>query len=173
MKWTIGILLTFAVIITAAYALYGFVLVPVLVYGFITFACISHDKGVRHSLMSFVEAHRTAYCLCSVLLVFLAGVNYAKNLSEVSYYNAAYASVANDTVVSIKPWGKMGNEIRLSDGQRFKIYLTEKQYLYLLAEKHNLILHKEADSDTMTFTTLSGFESIHRFNNPRLEPVLP
>lgn len=77
MKLRTIVILSICVVITGVYAIYNFILLPILVYGLATgaFFITINRKHIKLSCVEFLNKYSWSYFGVSVLLVLLAAVN--------------------------------------------------------------------------------------------------
>ena len=125
MKLRTIVILALCVVIMLIFALYKFLLVPLFMYGWATgaFIIISHQKKIKLNCKDFLNKYSWSYLGVSLLLIFLAGVNSIGYHNRTKEYQKCFDAEINDTVVSLESWGKMGNKVRLTNGESFGIFI--------------------------------------------------
>ena len=125
MKLRTIVILALCVVIMLIFVLYKFLLVPLFMYGWATgaFIIISHQKKIKLNCKDFLNKYSWSYLGVSLLLIFLAGVNSIGYHNRTKEYQKCFDAEINDTVVSLESWGKMGNKVRLTNGESFGIFI--------------------------------------------------
>lgn len=178
MKFRTIIILAICVVITGVYALYNFLLMPILVYGWATgaFLITLNKKHIKLNCIEFLNKYSWSYFGVSVLLVLLAAVNSIGYHNSAKEYRRCFESEINDTVASIDRWGKMGNKINLTNGESFGVYispLTEVIDLEnVIQKKRNIVtLHKKAQNDTIVFVDSHEYKWTFVIADPSLKTI--
>ena len=125
MKLRTIVILALCVVIMLIFVLYKFLLVPLFMYGWATgaFLITLHQKKIKLNWKDFLNKYSWSYFGVSVLLIFLAGVNSIGYHNSAKEYRRCFDAEINDTVVSLESWGKMGNKVRLTNGESFGIFI--------------------------------------------------
>ena len=178
MKFTTIVILTLCVAITGIYALYNFLLLPVLVYGWATamFIITLNRKQIKFNCIDFLNKYSWSYLGVSVLLIFLAGVNSIGYHNRTKEYQKCFDAEINDTVVSLDRWDKMGKEIYLANGESYVVFiepLTEVIDLEkVIQKKKNIVtLRKKANNDTIVFVDSYDYRWIFKIGDPSLKTI--
>ncbi len=178
MKLRTIVILAICVVIISAYALYNFILVPILVYGWVTGAFIItlNRKHLKLNFVEFLNKYSWPYFGVSVLLVLLAAVNSIGYHNSAKEYRRCFETEINDTVAGIDRWGKMGNKINLTNGESFGVFispLTEVIDLEnVIQKKKNMVtLHKEANNDTIVFVDSHEYKWTFVIADPSLKTI--
>ena len=178
MKLRTIVILALCVVIMLIFVLYKFLLVPLFMYGWATgaFIIISHQKKIKLNCKDFLNKYSWSYLGVSLLLIFLAGVNSIGYHNRTKEYQKCFDAEINDTVVSLESWGKMGNKVRLTNGESFGIFidpLTEVIELenVIQKKKNIVILQKKAQNDTIVFVDSYDYEWIFELANPSLKTI--
>ena len=178
MKLRTIVILAICVVIISAYALYNFILVPILVYGWVTGAFIItlNRKHLKLNFVEFLNKYSWPYFGVSVLLVLLAAVNSIGYHNSVKEYRRCFETEINDTVAGIDRWGKMGNKIYLTNGKSFGVYispLTEVIDLEnVIQKKKNIVtLQKKANNDTIVFVDSHEYKWTFVIADPSLKTI--
>ena len=178
MKFTTIVILTLCVAITGIYALYNFLLLPVLVYGWATamFIITLNRKQIKFNCIDFLNKYSWSYLGVSVLLVLLATVNSIGYHNRTKEYQKCFDAEINDTVVSLDRWDKMGKEIYLANGESYVVFiepLTEVIDLEkVIQKKKNIVtLRKKANNDTIVFVDSYDYRWTFKIGDPTLKTV--
>ena len=158
MKLRTIVILTICVVIIGVYALYNFILGPVLVYGWATgaFLITLNRKQIKLTCVEFLNKYSWYYLGVSVLLVLLAAVNSIGYHNRAKEYRRCFESEINDTVAVIDRWGKTGNKVNLTNGESFGIFIGPYTKVIelenVIEKKKNIVtLQKKAHNDTIVF----------------------
>ncbi|ROT21209.1 hypothetical protein EEL51_04525 [Muribaculaceae bacterium Isolate-110 (HZI)] len=164
--------------ITCTYALYNFIAVPILFYVWMTIAFLvtSKKKQIKLNCIDFLNKYSWYYLGVSVLLVLLATVNSIGYQNRTKEYQKCFDAEVNDTVVSLERWGKMGNKVRLTNGESFGIFIAPLTKVIELEnviqkKKNIVILHKKAQNDTIVFVDSYDYEWTFKIANPSLKTI--
>jgi hypothetical protein len=164
--------------ITCTYALYNFIAVPILFYVWMTIAFLvtSKKKQIKLNCIDFLNKYSWSYLGVSVLLVLLATVNSIGYQNRTKEYQKCFDAEVNDTVVSLERWGKMGNKVRLSNGESFGIFIDPLTKVIELEnviqkKKNIVILQKKAQNDTIIFVDSYDYEWTFEIANPSLKTI--
>ncbi|MEZ3558467.1 MAG: hypothetical protein K1V86_03255 [Duncaniella sp.] len=178
MKLRTIVVLTICVMITCTYALYNFIAVPILFYVWMTIAFLvtSKKKQIKLNCIDFLNKYSWSYLGVSVLLVLLATVNSIGYQNRTKEYQKCFDAEVNDTVVSLERWGKMGNKVRLSNGESFGIFIDPLTKVIELEnviqkKKNIVILQKKAQNDTIIFVDSYDYEWTFEIANPSLKTI--
>ena len=178
MKLRTIVILAICVVIISAYALYNFILVPILVYGWVTGAFIItlNRKHLKLNFVEFLNKYSWPYFGVSVLLVLLAAVNSIGYHNSAKEYRRCFETEINDTVAGIDRWGKMGNKINLTNGESFGVFispLTEVIDLEnVIQKKKNIVtLQKKANNDTIVFVDSHEYKWTFVIADPSLKTI--
>ncbi len=178
MKPTTIIILAICVIITSVYAIYNFLFAPILMYGGATasFLITLDKKQIKLSPKDFLNKYRWSYFGVSVLLLFLAGVNSLGFHNSAKEYHRCYETAINDTVTALDRWGKMGNEIKLANGESYRVYIAPLTMVIeveniIQNKKNRIILQKKAYNDTIIFVDSYGYKWIFEIGDPSLKTI--
>lgn len=164
--------------ITCTYALYNFIAVPILFYVWMTIAFLvtSKKKQIKLNCIDFLNKYSWSYLGVSVLLVLLATVNSIGYQNRTKEYQKCFDAEINDTVESLERWGKMGNKVRLSDGESYGIFIAPLTKVIELEnviqkKKNIVILQKKAQNDTIVFVDSYDYEWTFEIANPSLKTI--
>lgn len=178
MKLRTVVMLAICVVIIGVYALYNFILVPILVYGWATgaFLITLNRKQIKLNCVEFLNKYGWSYFGVSVLLVFFAAVNSIGYHNSAKEYRRCFESEINDTVAVIDRWGKTGNKVNLTNGESFGIIiapLTEVIELEnVIQKKKNIVtLQKKANNDTIVFVDSHDYKWTFVIADPSLKTV--
>lgn len=172
------VMLAICVVITGVYALYNFILVPILFYGWATMAFLItiNRKQIKLNYIEFLNKYSWSYFGVSVLLVFFAAVNSIGYHNSAKEYRRCLEAEINDTVVSLDRWGKTGNKVNLTNGESFGIFiapLTEVIELEnVIQKKKNIVtLQKKAHNDTIVFVDSHEYKWTFVIADPSLKTI--
>ncbi len=178
MKVRTIVILGICILITIIFAIYNFLLVPIMAYGWATgaFLITLSRKKVRLSWIDFLNKYSWSYLGVSALLVFLAAVN------SIGYHNCSqeylrcYKDEINDTVINLDRWGKMGKKIYLANGESYGVFIEPLTTVIELERivqhrKNIVILHKKADNDTLIFVDSYDYKWIFEIADPSLKTI--
>ena len=175
MKLRTIVVLTICVMITCKYAFYNFIAVPILFYVWMTIAFLvtSKKKQIKLNCIDFLNKYSWSYLGLSVLLVLLATVNSIGYQNRSKEYQKCFDAEINDTVESLERWGKMGNKVRLTNGESFGIFIAPLTKVIELEnviqkKKNIVILHKKAQNDTIVFVDSYDYEWTFEIADPSL-----
>ena len=178
MKFRTIVILTICAAIIGIYALYNYLLLPVLVYGWATamFIITLNRKQIKFNCIDFLNKYSWSYLGVSVLLVLLATVNSIGYQNSTKEYQKCFDAEINDTVVSLERWGKMGNKVRLTNGESFGIFIDPLTKVIELEnviqnKKNIVILQKKAQNDTIVFMDSYDYEWTFEIANPSLKTI--
>jgi len=164
--------------ITCTYALYNFIAVPILFYVWMTIAFLvtSKKKQIKLNCIDFLNKYSWSYLGVSVLLVLFATVNSIGAHNETKEYQKCFDAEINDTVVSLERWGKMGNKVRLTNGESFGIFIAPLTKVIELEnviqkKKNIVILQKKAQNDTIVFVDSYDYEWTFEIADPSLKTI--
>lgn len=178
MKLITFVMLAICVVITGVYALYNFILVPILFYGCATgaFLITINRKQIKLNCVEFLNKYSWSYFAVSVLLIFFAAVNSIGYHNRSKEYRRCFEAGINDTVVSLDYWGKTGNKVNLTNGESFGIFigpLTEVIELGNVVKKRKNIvtLQKKAHNDTIVFVDSHEYKWTFVIADPSLKTI--
>lgn len=178
MKFRTVIILAICVVITCVYAIYNFILLPILVYGWTTGALLItlNRKQIKLNCVDFMNKYSWSYFGVSILFVLLAAVNSIGYSNGAKEYRKCYNAQINDTVISLDRWGKMGNKINLTNGESYGVFidpLTEVIELEnVIQKKKNIVtLQKKARNDTIVFVDSHEYKWTFVIADPSLKTI--
>ena len=178
MKLRTVVMLAICVVITGVYALYNFILVPILVYGWATgaFLITLNRKQIKLNCVEFLNKYSWSYFGVSVLLVLFAAINSIGYNNSAKEYRRCFESEINDTVAVIDRWGKTGNEINLTNGESFGVYISPLTKVIelenVIQKKKNIVtLQKKANNDTIVFVDSHDYKWTFVIADPSLKTV--
>lgn len=181
MKLRTIVILIICIIISGVYALYNFITVPILVYGWATGALLItlNRKQIKLSCIDFLNKYSWYYFGVSVLLILLAAGNSVGYHNREKEYRRCFDAEINDTVASLERWGKTGNKVNLTTGESFGVYLsplTKVIELENVIQKNGniVILQKKAHNDTIVFcrfTNSYSYEWTFVIPDPSLKTI--
>lgn len=178
MKFRTITILAICVVITCVYAIYNFILLPILVYAWATVALLITLKRKQTKLNSveFLNKYSWSYFGVSILLVLLAAVNSIGYSNGAKEYRKCHNAQINDTVISLERWGKMGNKINLTNGESYGVFidpLTEVIELEnVIQKKKNIVtLQKKAHNDTIVFVDSHEYKWTFVIADPSLKTI--
>lgn len=166
------------VIIIGVYALYNFILLPVLFYGWATGAFIItlNKKQIKLNCVEFLNKYSWSYLGVSVLLVILAAVNSIGYHNGAKEYCRCFDAEINDTVFSLERWGKTGHKINLTNGESYGVFIEPLIKVIELENiiqkgKNIVILQKNAFNDTIVFMDSRSDEWTFVIADPSLKTI--
>ncbi len=178
MKLRTVVMLAICVVITGVYALYNFILLPILVYGWVTgaFLITINRKQIKLNYIEFLNKYSWSYFGVSVLLVFFAAVNSIGYHNRAKEYRRCLETEINDTVADIDRWGKMGNKINLTNGESFGVYISPLTKVIdlenVIHKKKNIVtLQKKAHNDTIVFVDSYEYKWTFVIADPSLKTI--
>lgn len=178
MKLRTIVILAICCVIIGIYAIYNFILLPILVYGWATGALliISSRKQTKLSCADFLNKYSWSYLGVSVLLVFLATVNFIGYHNCTKEYQRCYEAEINDTVANIDYWGKTGDKIYLKNGKSFGVFIEPLTKVIevkniIQKKKSIIILQKKAHNDTIVFVDSHEYKWTFVIADPSLKTI--
>ena len=178
MKLRTIIILAICIVITGVYALYNFLLMPILFYGWATgaFLITLNRKHIKLNCVEFLNKYSWSYFGVSVLLVLLAAVNSIGYHNSAKEYRRCFETEINDTVAGIDRWGKMGKKINLTNGESFVVYISPLSQVIelenVIQKKKNMVtLQKEANNDTIVFVDSHEYKWTFVIADPALKTI--
>lgn len=178
MKFRTVIILAICAVITGLYALYNFIIMPIMVYGWATGALLItlNRKQIKLNCVDFMNKYSWSYFGVSILLVLLAAVNSIGYSNSAKEYRKCYNVQINDTIISLDRWGKMGNKINLTNGESYGVFidpLTEVIELEnVIQKKKNIVtLQKKAHNDTIVFVDSHEYKWSFVIADPSLKTI--
>lgn len=170
------ILLIVIAIVLMTLVIYKFALAALFMYGFATFACvITMDQQKLHlDFWGFLNKYTWFYWVATITLILFAVVNYSGDKAAEKKYYHCYESALNDTVVSIDGWRKTGNEIELSSGKIYNVYVTPYigEVENIVRRKRNTIVaKKKANCDTLYFIDSYNYQWQFVISNPKPKTI--
>lgn len=178
MKFRTIIILAICLVITGVYALYNFLLMPILVYGWATgaFLITLNKKHIKLNCIEFLNKYSWSYFGVSVLLVLLAAVNFIGYNNSSKEYRRCFETEINDTVAGIDRWGKMGYKINLTNGESFGVYISPLTKVIelenIIQNKKNIVtLQKKIHNDTIVFVDSHEYKWTFIIADPSLKTI--
>lgn len=178
MKFRTILILAICCVIIGIYAIYNFILLPILVYAWATVALLitSNRKQIKLNSVAFLNKYSWSYFGVSILLVLLAAVNSTGYSKVAKEYRKCHNAQINDTVISLDRWGKMGNKINLTNGESYGVFidpLTEVIELEnVIQKKKNIVtLQKKALNDTIVFVDSHEYKWTFVIADPSLKTI--
>lgn len=178
MKLRTVVMLAICIVITGVYALYNFILVPILFYGCATgaFLITLNRKQIQLNCVEFMNNYSWSYFGVSVLLIFLAAVNSIEYHNKAKEYRRCFETEINDTVVSLDHWGKIGNKVNLTNGESFGIFIGPLTKVIemgnVIQKRKNIVtLQKKAHNDTIVFVDSHEYKWTFVIADPSLKTI--
>lgn len=178
MKLRTIVILIICAIVTCTYAIYNFIVLPIMSYGWMTGAWLMtlNKKQIKLNYIDFLNKYSWSYLVVSVFLVLCAAVMSIGYHNSTMEYRRCYESEINDTVISLDRWGKMGNKVNLTNGESFGIYIGPLTQVIdvenVIRRKKNIVtLQKKADNDTIVFIDSYGYKWTFEIADPSLKNI--
>lgn len=172
------IILTVCAIITVIFAIYNFMAVPVMMYGGATIGFLFNLKQehIKLSPAEFLNRYRWSYFGVSALLILLAGVNSIGYHNRAKEYHRCCETAINDTVIALDRRGKMGNMIKLANGETYGVFIAPLTKVIeveniIRKNKNRIILKKKANNDTIIFIDSYGYTWTFPLADPSLKTI--
>lgn len=140
------------------------------------FLIVLEKKRIKLDFKDFLNKYRWSYFGVSSLLIFFACVNSLGFYNRANEYHRCYNAAINDTVIALDRWGKMGNKIKLANGESYGVYIAPLTMVIevenMVQKKRNrIILQKKAYNDTIIFVDSYGYKWTFEIGDPSLKTI--